>query len=301
MFFSLQFIILVVWLLSMLTSLPILLLSELTMPDAKWHRCNEYYFCGENWENTDYKALYTHVLFLLQYCFPLLVLLFTYGRIGIEIWGKTSPGEAHRNRDLNFARSRRKMIKMMIVVVVVFSLCWLPMNLYTIISEKYPEIGEVKHINIIHFACHWLAMSHSACNPVIYSCFNSKFRKGFATLAHRLGCKFCFRSWASVSGDTSVGLYRANTYTSYTCTGSCRYNNHLKNHPKQQQQFLLRNLQKQELEQENGGQYLESGSNSSPLQYRRSCHDSDRSQTHVFQSSLVRQHCPTSNCAESHM
>ncbi len=90
-------------------------------------------------------------------------------------------------------------------------------------------------------------------------------------------------------------------FTSSYKIGSCRYNNHLKNHPKQQQQFLLRNLQKQELEQENGGQYLESGSNSSPLQYRRSCHDSDRSQTHVFQSSLVRQHCPTSNCAESHM
>jgi 7 transmembrane receptor (rhodopsin family) len=105
-----QLIICIIWLLALVTALPILLLSELTIPDVEWYSKNQLYVCSEKWDSERDKSMYTNILFLLQYCFPLLVLLFTYGRIGIEIWGKRTPGEAHRNRDLRFARSKRKVI-----------------------------------------------------------------------------------------------------------------------------------------------------------------------------------------------
>jgi len=46
-----------------------------------------------------------------------------------------------------------------------------------IIGDQYPEIWKWKKINYVAFVCHWLAMSHSAYNPIIYCCFNSKFRQ----------------------------------------------------------------------------------------------------------------------------
>ena len=36
----------------------------------------------------------------------------------------TQPGNANANRDLNFTKSKKKVIKMLIVLVCVFTLCW---------------------------------------------------------------------------------------------------------------------------------------------------------------------------------
>lgn len=85
--------------------------SKLMVPeDSMWHQCADRYICMEMWTDPAQKTQYTAVLLLLQYCFPLAVLVFTYGRIGLEIWGKKTPGEAHQHRDLRLARSKRKVL-----------------------------------------------------------------------------------------------------------------------------------------------------------------------------------------------
>lgn len=99
-----------VWLAAVSTAMPTLVLSELIIPEGShWHKSASLYICTEVWSDRDQQTQYTTVLLLLQYCFPLAVLVFTYGRIGIEIWGKKTPGEAHQHRDLRLARSKRKV------------------------------------------------------------------------------------------------------------------------------------------------------------------------------------------------
>lgn len=94
----------------MLTALPLLLVTQLTIPaGSKWHESESRHICSEVWERENYRFVYTNAVFVLQYCLPLGVLIFTYARIAVEIWGKKTPGEAHRNRDLRFARSKRKV------------------------------------------------------------------------------------------------------------------------------------------------------------------------------------------------
>nr|CAH0112594.1 unnamed protein product [Daphnia galeata] len=235
-----KWIIAAVWLAAVSTAMPMLLLSKLIVPEnSKWHSCADRYICTEVWADPMQQTQYTTVLLLLQYCFPLAVLVFTYGRIGLEIWGKKAPGEAHQHRDLRLARSKRKMIKMMIIVVFFFAFCWLPFNLLQIIGDQYQAIWSWSKINYVAFACHWLAMSHSAYNPIIYCCFNSKFRQGFQVLVVRCGCRCLMengREWNDQMGDCEccgahlsgtqgsahgdhgcAPLQRINTYT--TCTG----------------------------------------------------------------------------------
>ena len=60
------------------------------------------------------------------------------------------------------------MVKMMITCVVAFTLCWLPLNIFIIIGDHYPNIYQYDHIEYIWVACHWLAMSHASYNPFIY-------------------------------------------------------------------------------------------------------------------------------------
>ena len=105
-----QWIIAFVWIVATLTALPTLLVSELILPEnSSWHQEGDRYVCQEMWADRVQQTQYTYVLLILQYCFPLAVLLFTYGRIGLEIWGTKTPGEAHQNRDLRLARSKRKV------------------------------------------------------------------------------------------------------------------------------------------------------------------------------------------------
>jgi len=46
---------------------------------------------------------------ILQYFFPIAVLIFTYTRIAIAVWGKKAPGEAEDNRDQRQAKAKRKV------------------------------------------------------------------------------------------------------------------------------------------------------------------------------------------------
>lgn len=52
---------------------------------------------------------YTLTLMALQFIIPLTVLIFTYTRIAIIVWGKRPPGEAENLRDQRMARSKRKV------------------------------------------------------------------------------------------------------------------------------------------------------------------------------------------------
>ena len=45
----------------------------------------------------------------LQFVIPFTVLIFTYTKIAIAVWGKRPPGEAENSRDQRMARSKRKV------------------------------------------------------------------------------------------------------------------------------------------------------------------------------------------------
>lgn len=63
----------------------------------------------------------------------------------------------------------------MIVVVVIFAVCWLPYHVYFILSWRYKEINEWAPIQEVYLAIYWLAMSNSMYNPIIYCWMNSRY------------------------------------------------------------------------------------------------------------------------------
>uniref|UniRef100_A0A182LRI2 G-protein coupled receptors family 1 profile domain-containing protein n=1 Tax=Anopheles culicifacies TaxID=139723 RepID=A0A182LRI2_9DIPT len=72
------------------------------------------------------------------------------------------------------------MIKMMVTVVIVFTICWLPFNFLMLM--KLPSSWDL--LPYFWFAFHWLAMSHSCYNPIIYCYMNARFRSGFILVLH---------------------------------------------------------------------------------------------------------------------
>lgn len=190
----------IVWAVALVTPLPSAL--RLTLKDHPDCPGEAFQYCAEDWSSApELELYYSYGLLTLQYLLPLLVLIVTYARIAITVWGKEIPGEAEHQRDCRMAQSKRKMVKMMICVVSVFSLCWMPLNVYILLMMIDPvTVSNTPYVGYAYFFCHWLAMSHTCYNPVIYCWLNANFRQGFTRL-------FCSRAMR--------GSQRKNTYTSY--------------------------------------------------------------------------------------
>lgn len=54
---------------------------------------------------------------------------------------------------------------MLMTVVLLYTICWLPLNLYLMLSKE-----SISRHNVLYFFLHWLAVSSSCHNPYIY-CF----------------------------------------------------------------------------------------------------------------------------------
>ncbi|XP_069686426.1 neuropeptide Y receptor type 1-like isoform X2 [Periplaneta americana] len=140
---------------------------------------------------------YRFAMFLVQYLTPLCIISCVYARMAFRLWGSRAPGNAQDSRDANLMKNKKKVIKMLVIVVALFALCWLPLQTYNVLQYVYPEINQYRYINIIWFCCDWLAMSNSCYNPFIYGIYNEKFKREFQQ-------RFPFRSrgWSTQTMDS---------------------------------------------------------------------------------------------------
>ncbi|XP_074647741.1 neuromedin-K receptor-like isoform X2 [Tubulanus polymorphus] len=128
------------------------------------------------------QKVYSVYMTSVQYFVPLSVITCAYARIGWRIWGSKAPGSAVDQRDQIINQNKRKVIKMLIIVVVLFAVCWCPLQMYNLLSEFYTGINEFTYINVIWFCSNWLAMSNSSYNPFIYGLLNEKYKRAFCAI-----------------------------------------------------------------------------------------------------------------------
>ncbi|XP_023124835.1 tachykinin receptor 3a [Amphiprion ocellaris] len=122
--------------------------------------------------------MYHIIVTVLIYLLPLVVMGITYTIVGVTLWGGEIPGDSSDNYHGQL-RAKRKVVKMMIIVVVTFALCWLPYHVYFIVTGLNVRLSKWKYIQQVYLSMMWLAMSSTMYNPIIYCCLNSRFRAGF--------------------------------------------------------------------------------------------------------------------------
>ena len=72
-----------------------------------------------------------------------------------------------------------QMIKMLIVVVVCFTICWFPLEVYWVLKYPFPFLSNHKINPYLFTLFHMLALSHACFNPIICCWMNSSVRYGF--------------------------------------------------------------------------------------------------------------------------
>ncbi|XP_019480072.1 PREDICTED: substance-K receptor [Hipposideros armiger] len=92
-----------------------------------------------------------------------------------------------------------KFVKTMVLVVVIFAICWLPYHLYFILGSFQEDIYCHKFIQQVYLAIFWLAMSSTMYNPIIYCCLNRRFRSGF-----RIAFRCC--PWVTPTQEDKIEL-----------------------------------------------------------------------------------------------
>lgn len=131
--------------------------------------------------------LYYGCFFAFAYVVPLLLVCVLYGLMIRRLMHGVLPGangsgirsfSAAKNAERT--RGKRRVTRLVLVVVVVFAVCWLPLQLVLVVQFviQYPD-EETEHTGLvvmkIAFSC--LAYMNSCVNPILYAFLSDNFRK----------------------------------------------------------------------------------------------------------------------------
>ncbi|XP_002731479.1 substance-K receptor-like [Saccoglossus kowalevskii] len=155
---------------------------------------NTVTICKEWWPNDTLQIVYELTLFVATYVAPLTVLSFTYTKVAMKLWTRSIPGNADQGRDASHNRSKKKTIKMLVSIVVLFALCWMPLNLFYLITlfndNTVHEYSQQKATTTAYLCVLiWIAVTDSFINPIIYVFLNDGFRGDMKRFFRRV-CKF---------------------------------------------------------------------------------------------------------------
>nr|QVK46033.1 G protein-coupled receptor [Proales similis] len=166
------------------------------------------YTCNENWSSKSTRQTYTLFNFFAVYLIPVFILGYTYTRVAFIIKQTNYPGNADQSRDMNYNRSKSKVIKMLIVLVCAFTLCWLPLHAFFLISDFTRWLESMPNALWYFYSAHWLAMANCTLNPFIYGFSNKNFRSDVYSLIFCCKCE-TRREWRRrESYKTSSLLFR---------------------------------------------------------------------------------------------
>ncbi|CAB4031335.1 5-hydroxytryptamine receptor 1-like [Paramuricea clavata] len=150
---------------------------------------------------TKTKGFYTF-LSVSAFCLPTLVILVMYSLIYVVVRKREKMlqngelGQTHNDQNQRRAfRKDVKVIRMLLIIVGVFILCWAPYFIYILLVYYNPNFVDMYSrsfsnlrqtlttLLVIRTA---LPYFNSLCNPIIYACLNKTYRKAFKNLLQRM-------------------------------------------------------------------------------------------------------------------
>lgn len=136
--------------------------------------------CIEMWPQYSEQLMYSMGVFFVQFAFPLAIVAGLYFRIYRVL--KNRPNKRHDTQ------RNQKTNKILIAIVLLFTVFWLPWNLFSLIlAYKGNNISKTSfrpYIKMTDLLLKIIAMSTACVNPYLYGWLNDNFRKGLENMFH---------------------------------------------------------------------------------------------------------------------
>lgn len=159
-----------------LLAIPIIMQMEYRVIDLPALRIYRTY-CAEMWTSLRLRHIYTVLTIVIQFFVPLIVTSLLYIRISNVL--------SRRPIKKNEKRNKHKTNKILIAIVLFFSVCWLPWNLFALMLEFHPNLIPGPHIKLFDLLLKIFAMSSACINPFMYGWLNGNFRKEINVMVKR--------------------------------------------------------------------------------------------------------------------
>ncbi|XP_070569888.1 allatostatin-A receptor-like [Ptychodera flava] len=130
-----------------------------------------------DYPNVSVSIFFGTFYFVVCYLVPTVVMVWAYARIfiSLKVASHNGPG-AIDDRISSLVRARKRLVKMLILVLLAFFLCWTPANLIFMIHNLG---GPIDYFSGYYNAIALLAYANSILNPFIYAFKYKQFRNGF--------------------------------------------------------------------------------------------------------------------------
>jgi len=188
-----KLVILVIWILSLVVCSPDMGLIQYKANITQGAQC---FVSGDRWWNK-----YYHMFVLsTQYVIPVIIMAYCYAMMAITIWRNKDlvNAEVHSRamveRKKQMLKSKQKLVKMLMVVVTLYTLSYFPMNIIWVIFEASgflnlgAEEGYSHIFGYIHTVFLFIMLGHSCINPFIYFWTDARVRYGFLNLLGKIPC-----------------------------------------------------------------------------------------------------------------
>nr|ANO39120.1 GCR328 [Schmidtea mediterranea] len=170
-----------IWLLSIALSMPLGYASEIVHVDGS----NNTNQCKETWfGNQLYRKIYTFFSFFILYLIPLFFMLILHFILITKLW-KMPKEITNSIRSVDYSNRRKKLSIILIMLCLIFLICWLPHHVRCIyndfiikiysaesISRKYDDFILERLTPISQFMCYL----NSSINPFCSLLISTKFR-----------------------------------------------------------------------------------------------------------------------------
>ncbi|CAF1256312.1 unnamed protein product [Adineta steineri] len=158
-------LIIVIWVVGISISLPLAIYMRFDSV-----KCEEY------WPQYTSRRFFNFSSLILQYLIPFSVISFSYYKVWVALARRSLPGRTRVREEVEICRKKRTN-RMLIAMVVIFAICWLPLNIVHMVAEFHRSA--LIHYKVLFLSTHVIAMSSTIYNPFLYSWLNDNFRKEF--------------------------------------------------------------------------------------------------------------------------
>ena len=165
-----------IWLVTM-----VLMSTTLVFYDLDKNFCvYDFYVFGSD-HGTRLRQFYFLFIFVVIYFIPLVIISVLYARITHKVWFHQTPGYAvTESQQRQEVIRKKKVVRMLIVIVATFAVCWLPAQVFHIVRAIAGWDIDVSLY--VEYAVFWCAHANSAINPWLYLRLSGNIKSAFSKM-----------------------------------------------------------------------------------------------------------------------